>query len=158
MLTGFPKDRCFSGTFNRERISIINAESYSSCLLAFPRVPQISSGTLTRPLLLPAVLLFPSSSRRTYRIINMRSASTHDVIRIASLRHQLCILDICQSRCPPPSSSRAEIRPRFASKSKESVAAESHSHAPAPFLSSLMGNQGGGALGRERFMENVEVQ
>lgn len=29
---------------------------------------------------------------------------------------------------------------------------------PKPFLSSLMGNQGGGALGRERFMENVEVQ
>lgn len=30
----------------KQRISIINAESFSSSLLAFPRVPQISSGTL----------------------------------------------------------------------------------------------------------------
>lgn len=50
---------------------------------------------------LAAVVIFPpssSSSRWTYWIINIpRSTSTDDVIRLASLRHQLCILDVCQS-------------------------------------------------------------
>lgn len=49
---------------------------------------------------LAAVVIFPpsSSSGWTYWIINIpRSTSTDDVIRLASLRHQLCILDVCQS-------------------------------------------------------------
>lgn len=50
---------------------------------------------------LAVVVIFPTSSRWTYWIINMRSTSTDDVIRLASLRHQLCILDVCQSRFLP---------------------------------------------------------
>lgn len=50
---------------------------------------------------LAVAVIFPTSSRWTYWIINMRSTSTDDVIRLASLRHQLCILDACQSRFLP---------------------------------------------------------
>lgn len=48
---------------------------------------------------LAAVAIFkPSSCRWTYWIINkLRSSRTDDVIRLASPRHQLCILDVCQS-------------------------------------------------------------
>lgn len=47
---------------------------------------------------LAAVAIFkPSSCRWTYWIINkLRSSRTDDVIRLASPRHQLCILDVCQ--------------------------------------------------------------
>lgn len=54
-----------------------------------------------RIVVLPALVIFPHSSRWTYWIINMRSTSTDDVIRLASLRHQLCILDVCQSGVLP---------------------------------------------------------
>lgn len=55
---------------------------------------------------LAAVTIFPPSSRWTYWVINMRSTSTDDVIRLASLRHQLCVLDVCQNRVLPSPYSR----------------------------------------------------
>lgn len=55
---------------------------------------------------LAAVTIFPPSPRWTYWVINMRSTSTDDVIRLASLRHQLCVLDVCQNRVLPSPYSR----------------------------------------------------
>lgn len=58
----------------------------------------------------------------------MRSASTDDDIRIASRRHQLCILDVCQSEAlhpqtHPPLLKPPGWRPRL-DLSKDSLAAE----------------------------------
>lgn len=57
------------------------------------QIPNASAAALA------AVAIFPPSyCRWTYWIINkLRSSRTDDVIRLASPRHQLCILDVCQS-------------------------------------------------------------
>lgn len=58
-------------------------------------IPNMSSAALAAVVIPPPS---PSSPRWTYWVINIpRSTSTDDVIRLASLRHQLCILDVCQS-------------------------------------------------------------
>lgn len=64
------------------------------------QIPNVSVAALA------AVAIFPPPSCRwTYWIINkLRSSRTDDVIRLASPRHQLCILDVCQSGgVPSPS-------------------------------------------------------
>lgn len=112
---------------------------------------------------LAAVAIFkPSSCRWTYWIINkLRSSCTDDVIRLASTRHQLCILDVCQSGgvLSPSLDSRCQdhgesLRPYFGLRPnwQKGSAVETDSlcahtmevkvKSPLPWPLSWLGNQG----------------